>query len=205
MLSNPSQYSPQALMSQFSGPQAAGSPQMSPGLFGQPGANGAYAAFGADPSQAGQGQPYPCGAQTNPFLQHPFIQGQFAQNPYLQSPSWQGSPVHNPSLNSFAGPAGAQNPGQHVIALLGQLAQHVSVHAAITQQIGIALHQLTQQLAVQSSAYGGGLGIGQPPGFGGPFAASPGGAQYFGQSPFAGGQGGYAGFGWGANRPQTIQ
>ncbi len=238
MLSNASQYSPQGLMNPFPGLQAAGSPQMSPGLFGQPGANGAYA---SDPTQAGQGPPYPFGAQANPFmqnpftLQNPFTQSQFLQaNPYLQSQLLQGSLVHNPLLSSFAGAAGAHNPTQHAIALLGQLAQHLSMHALTAQQISLALHQLTQQLAMQSGGslgagqgsagagqpYAGAgqgfsgagqpyAGAGQPFGFGGPFAGSPGAGQYFGQNPF-GAQGGYAGFNpqgqaWSANRPQTIQ
>ena len=65
----------------------------------------------------------------------------------------------------------------------------------MTQQIGVAIHQLVQQLLVQSSA--GGLAAG--------------GSQYFGQGPFAGTQGGYSGINpqagqvWGAIRPQTIQ
>jgi hypothetical protein len=218
MMPNASQYSPQGLMNPFAGLQAAGSPYMSPGLFGQPGPNGPYGPFGADSAQAGQSQQYPFGGQTNPFLQNPFTQSQFqspfATNPYLQSQQWQGSPVNNPFLNSFAGLAGAHHPAQHVIALLAQLAQHLSVHAVITQQIGTALHQLTQQLAWQLYAGAGqGLsaagqpyaGAGPPFGFGGPFAASPGAAQYFGQNPFAGAQGGYAQSGWAANRPQTIQ
>lgn len=46
MVLNPSQYSPQGLLPQFPGWQGAGSPQMSPGLFGQPGANGGALPFG---------------------------------------------------------------------------------------------------------------------------------------------------------------
>jgi hypothetical protein len=202
MISNASQYSPQGLMNPFAGLQAAGSPYMSPGLFG----HGAYAPFGADSAQAGQSQQYPFGGQTNPFLQNPFTQGQFqspfATNPYLQGQQWQGSLANNPLLNSFAGLAGAHHPSQHVIAMLGQLAQHLSLQGVITQQIGTALHQLTQALFAAGQPY---AGAGQPFGFGGPFAASPGAAQYFGQNPFAGAQGGYAQSGWAANRPQTIQ
>ena len=165
MQSNFSQYSPQGLFS----PQGAGWPQqMSPGLFGQPGANSGYAQFGQDFGQAGFGpqSPFGLGGQGNPFGQSPF--GQQAQP----------GPHHT----------------QHLVALLGQIAQHLAIHNAMTQQVGIALHQLVQQLAVQSYSGGG-----------------AGGGQYFGQNPFAGAQGGYGGFNpqaaqaWGANRQQTIQ
>jgi hypothetical protein len=219
MLSNLSQYSPQGLLPQFPGLQAAGWPQMSPGLFTQPGANSGNASFGHESGQAGFGQQYPFGAQANSFQQNPFAQNQFLQNPfamnpYLQSQLLQGSLAHNPQ--------------QHIVAILGHLAQQLSIHGALTQQIAIALHQLTQQLAVQSlQSYPGGLGAGQafagsgqpyaagagqPLGFGGSYFGSPtsGAGQYFGQNPFASAQGGYGGFNpqaqaWGANRPQTIQ
>src|SRR5438132_8086839 len=47
MLSNFSPFSPQGLIPQFPGLQGAGWPQMSPGLFGQPGAyNSGYVPFG---------------------------------------------------------------------------------------------------------------------------------------------------------------
>jgi hypothetical protein len=189
MLSNFSQYSPLGLIP----PQGAGWLQMSPGLFGQPGANGGNAPFAHESVQAGFGPQFPFGfgGQANAFAQNPLTPNPFWQNPfatpYMNSPLSQGYPANNPSA--------VHNP-QHVVAVLGQLAQQFSVHAATTQQIGIALHQLVQQLLVQSAA--GGLGAG-------------GGGQYSGQSPFAGTQGGYGGFnpqaaqGWGANRPQTIQ
>jgi hypothetical protein len=184
-----SQYSPQGLVS----PQGAGWPQqLSPGLFGQPGVNSGNALFGQESGQAGLGPQYPFGQ--NPFAQNPFGQSPFAATPYLQGPQSQGYPGQNPLQGSFAGQQ-APHLTQHVIALLGQLAQQFSIHNVLTQQIGIALHQLVQQLAAQSS--GGGLGVG--------------GGQYFGQNPFAGVQGGYGGFNpqaahaWGANRPQTIQ
>lgn len=172
MQSNFSQYSPQGLFS----PQGAGWPQqMSPGLFGQPGVNSGYAPFGQDSGQAGFGpqSPFGLGGQGNAFAQNPFGQSPFG--PQAQ----QGS-----------------HPTQHLIALLGHIAQQLSIHNAMTQQVGIALQQLVQQLAAQSYS-GSGFGAG--------------GGQYFGQNPFAGGQGGYGGFNpqaaqaWGANRPQTIQ
>jgi hypothetical protein len=180
-----SQYSPQGLLS----PQGAGWPQqMSPGLFGQPGAYSGSAQFGPDSGQAGFGpqNPFGLGGLPNAFAQNPFGQSPFAANPYLQN---------NPLLGSFAGQQAPQHT-QHLIALLGQIAQHLSIHNAMTQQVGIALHQLVQQLAAQSYS-GSGFGAG--------------GGQYFGQNPFAGAQGGYGGFNpqaaqaWGANRQQTIQ
>ena len=175
MLSNFSQYSPQGLIP----PQGAGWLQMSPGLFGQPGPNSGNASFLHEPGQGalfGPQLPLGFGGQANPFAQNPLGQ----------------SPFTTPYLN--AGQSGVHNP-QHMIALLGQLAQQFSIQSAMTQQIGVAIHQLVQQLLVQSSA--GGL-VG-------------GGSQYFGQGPFAGTQGGYSGINpqagqiWGANRPQTIQ
>lgn len=185
MVLNPSQYSPQGLLPQFPGWQGAGSPQMSPGLFGQPGANGGALPFGQEFGQA------------NSFQHNPFAQSPFATNPYLQSQLLQSSPAHNPT--------------QHIITALGQLAQLFSVHGAMTQQIGIALNQLAQQLVTQSLQTQAYAGAGQPFGFGGPNVGnSAGGGQYFGQNPFAGAQGGYGGFSpqaqaWGANRQQTIQ
>lgn len=190
-----SQYSPQGLVS----PQGAGWPQqMSPGLFGQPGAYGGNALFGQEPGQAGLGPQYPfgLGGQGNAFAQNPFGQSPFGATPFLQGPQSQGYSAYNPLQGSFAGQQGQQHPMQHLVALLGHLAQQFSIHNVMTQQIGISLHQLVQQLAVQSYSAGG-MGAG--------------GGQYFGQNPFAGAQGGYGGFNpqaaqaWGANRPQTIQ
>ena len=177
MVLNPSQYSPQGLLPQFPGWQGAGSPQMSPGLFGQSGANGGAMPFGQESGQAGQNQQYPFSGQTSPFpynpFAQPFTQNQFAQspfatNPYLQSQLLQSSPAHNPT--------------QHIVTALGQLAQLFSVHGAMTQQIGIALNQLAQQLVTQSLQ----------------------------TQAYTGAQGGYGGFNpqaqaWGANRQQTIQ
>lgn len=192
MLSNFSQYSPQGLIP----PQGAGWLQMSPGLFGQPGANSGNASFLHESGQGalfGPQLPLGFGGQANPFAQNPFGQSPFT-TPYMNSPLPPGYLVNNPSLGALAGQPAVHNP-QHVIAFLGQLAQQFSVHSAMTQQIGVAIHQLVQQLLVQSSA--GGL-VG-------------GGSQYFGQGPFAGTQGGYSGINpqagqiWGANRPQTIQ
>jgi hypothetical protein len=193
MLSNLPQYSPLGQIPQFPGSHGAGSPQMSPGLFGQPGAYGGNGSFGNESGQTGLNQPYPFGGQlTNPFLQNPFTQNQFPQgpfatNPYLQNPLLQSPLAHNPLPSSFAGQAGAPNPAQHIIPVLAQLAQQIAAQSAVTQQIGIALQQLAQHLAAQS------------------------GTQHFGQNPFASAtQGGYGGFNpqaqaWGANRPQTIQ
>lgn len=166
MMSNLSQFSPQGLMPQFPGLQGAGWPQLNPGLFGQPGAYGGNASFGHDSAQGGFGPQVGLGGQSgqNPWAINPYLQGQLGQ----QAP-------HNP---------------QHILAVLGQLAQQFAVHSILTQQLGVTLQQLAQQLAVQS--YGGG--------------------QYFGQSPFAGS--GYAGFNpgfnpqaqaWGASRSPTIQ
>ena len=191
MLPNYSQYSPQALMSQFPGLQGAGWP---------PGAYTGTAPFGYEPGQAVLGQ--------NPFLQNPFTPNQFL-SPFATTPHLQ------PLLSSFAGYAGAHNPVQQIVLVLGQLAQQISVQGAVIQQISIALQQLVHQLAVQSLQSHGGLGAGQafagagqpfigsgqPLGIGGPFL----------QNPFASAtQGGYGGFGpqaqsWGANRAQTIQ
>ena len=172
MVSNLSQYFPQGLASQFPGLQGAGWPQSNPGLFGQPGMGGGNVSFGQDPWQAGLNQQYPFGAQTNSSVQTPFT-----QNPF------------------------PQHPAQHLVTVLGQLAQQLAAHAAVTQQIGIALHQLTQQLAQQFAqqlgaqslqGYPGGFGAGQAfAGIGPPYAS-------FGQ-PFG------LGGAWGANRQQTIQ
>jgi hypothetical protein len=178
MLANYSQYSPQALMSQFPGLQGAGWP---------PGAYSGNAPFGYEPVQAVMGQ--------NQFL------SPFATTPHLQSQLLLSPLGYNPLLSSFAGYAGAHNPVQQIVLVLGQLAQQISVQGAVIQQISIALQQLVHQLGVQSLQSHGGLGAGQPLGIGGPFL----------QNPFASAtQGGYGGFSpqaqaWGANRAQTIQ
>jgi hypothetical protein len=183
MLPNPLQYSQQSLLPQFPGLQA-GLPQMSPGLFGQPGAyNGTAqfgtAQFGHDSGQAGFAPQLPFGQQ------FPFgLSQQLA----------------------LGGQAGAPIPLQQIVPALAQLAQHIAVQSAVTQQIGIAVHQLAHQLVLQGvQGYpGGGFGAGQVfAGAGQPYLG--GAAQPFG----LGGQAGYGGLGpqaqaWGA-RPQTIQ
>jgi hypothetical protein len=147
------------------------------------------------------------------------------------SPGLFGQPGMSGGNVSFGQDSGQslQHPAQHLVTVLGQLAQQLAAHAAVTQQIGIAVHQLAQQLGAQSlqgypSGFGAGqafagigppyAGVGQPFGLGG--GGQYGGGQYFGQNPFGGaiqagyGQGGYGGFNpqaqaWGANRQQTIQ
>jgi hypothetical protein len=188
MLSNPLQYSPQSLLPQFPGLQAAGLPQMSLGLFGQPGAYNGTAQFGHDFGQAGPGQQLPQGfgqGFNQGFGQQFPFGGQ--TNPYLQSQLWQGPVAHNPFLSAFAGQAGVSIPAHQIVAVLGQLAQQIAVQSAVAQQIGIAVHQLAHQLALQGQGLQG----------------------------YPGGQGGYGGLGpqaqgwgqaWGASRPQqTIQ
>src|SRR5882757_1590595 len=140
MLSNLSQYSPQGLLPQFPGLQTAGLPQMTPGLFGQPGAYNGNAQFGnaqlgPESGQGGFSQPFAFGGQANPFMQNafpqnpfvqnPFAAGAFAPNPYLQG-QWQSPVAHNPFLSSFAGQAGAHIPAQQIVPVLGQLAQQIA-------------------------------------------------------------------------------
>jgi hypothetical protein len=218
MLSNLSQYSPQGLLPQFPGLQTAGSPQMTPGLFGQPGAYNGHAQFGHESGQAWQTQQFPQ-SQQFPFGAHPVGAHQ--------------------GVNSQS----QQIPVQQIVPLLAQLAQQIAVQSVVAQQIGAAVHHLTHQLATQLATQGpqghpgGGFGAGQafggpqpfggPQAFGGhqPFAGGGGaqpfgsagpllgtpGAQYFGPNSFNTPQGGYGGFNpqqgqaWGANRPQTIQ
>src|SRR5205823_6287058 len=205
MLSNFSHYSPQGFIPQFTGLQGAGWPQMTPGLFGQPGAYAGYVPFAHEPALAGM---YPSPFLQTPFVPSPFLQTPFAPSPFAPSPFLQTpfapspfapSPLaYNPLLGSFAGYAGAHQPAQQIILLLGQLAQQISAQTAVTQQISIGLQQLVQQLAVQ--------GLQTHPGALGAF-----GGQYFAQSPFTGATpGAFGGFtpqaqGWGTNRAQTIQ
>jgi hypothetical protein len=146
-------------------------------------------------------------------------QGQIPQIPGLQGI---GSPQLNPALSGQPGPHGNGWLGQelgpqggghqvppwgapnnpfapqlhnavHIVPVLGQLAQQLTIQSAlayqVAQQIGAAVQHLAQQLAVQG-----------PQG------------QYFGQNPFAAAmQGGYSGGnpyaqGWGAGRPPpTVQ
>ena len=132
-------------------------------------------------------------------------QGLASQFSGLQGAGW---PQMNPGLFGQPGMSGGNvsfgqsfgqdsgHPAQHLVTVLGQLAQQLAAHAAVTQQIGIALHQLTQQLGALSpqgyQGYPGGFGAGQAfAGIGPPYAG-------FGQ-PFG------LGSAWGANRQQTIQ
>jgi hypothetical protein len=224
MLSNLSQFSPQGLIPQFAGLQTAGFPQMTPGLFGQPGAYNGNAQFGHESGQAGLthqspfgGQPNPLPQSQNPYLQNPFAANPYQTNPYQQGqqgPWSQGPAAHNPLQNSFGGHPGANIPVQQIVPMLAQLAQQIAVQSAVAQQIGIAVHQLAHQLAAQGlqggpQGYpGGGFGAGQAfAGAGQPFGG--GAAQPFGPGgPFLGAPGGYnpqLAQAWGANRPQTIQ
>src|SRR5256886_9790567 len=162
MLSNFSHYSPQGFIPQFPGLQGAGWPQMSPGLFGQPGTYAGYVPFAHEPALAGM---YP-----SPYLQTPFAPSPFAATPFAASPFAPSPLAFNPLLGSFAGYAGAHHPAQQIVLLLGQLAQQISAQTAVTQQISIGLQQLVQQLAVQglqhhSSALGtfGGQSFAQSP------------------------------------------
>jgi hypothetical protein len=233
MLSNPSQYSPQSLIPQFPGLQAAGLPQMTPALFGQPGAYNGNAHFGnaqlgPESGHAGFSQPFPLGGQSgqiggqaNPFLQNsfpqnpsaqnPFTANPFAPNPHLQS-QWQSPLGSNPFMSSF-GQAGGHIPAHQIVPVLGQLAQQIAIQSAVAQQIGIAVHQLAHQLASQGLQGAGYLQGGQGYLQGGQGYAQGG---YGGLGPQGQGytQGGYGGPGpqaqgwgqpWGANRPQTIQ
>jgi len=197
MLSNPSQYSPQGLNlpfpGQFPGLQAAGFPQLVPGLFGQTGAYNGNTQFGHEFGQAGFGQP---------AVGQPFQLGLGQQYPFGQP-----LPFGLSQQLPFGAPAGASIPVHQIVPVLGQLAQHIAVQSAVVQQIGIAVHQLAHQLALQGlQGYpGGGFGAGQA--FGGAGQSYIGGAA----QPFGlGGQGAYGGFNpqaqaWGANRAQTIQ
>ena len=220
MLSNLSQYPPQGLLPQFPGLQAAGIPQFSQGLFGQPGAyNGAYNGSGLSGQESAQsplGQQAPYPGQINPFQHNPqaqnqFSQGPFAPNPYLPSPWGQGYVGHNQPQKSFGGNGATHIPTQHLVPVLGQLAQQLAYQNAVTQQIGIAVHQLAHHLAQQAlQGYGGGgHGAGQGPG-GQAFGGQGFGGQGPGGQGFGGQFGGYGGFGpqaqgWGGNRSQTIQ
>jgi hypothetical protein len=116
------------------------------------------------------------------------------QNPFTsQAQPWAG--------NSFAG---GQSPLlQQIVPMVGQLAQQISIHSAVTQQIGVLLHQVAHQLALQSQSGFAGQSLGGSPFLGGLAHSSA-------QTPFAFGPGGYPGFGpqgqsWGAGRPQTVQ
>lgn len=196
MLQNPSQYSPQGFMPQFTGLQATGFPQAGPGLFGQAslyGINGqAQSPFAT--------QQFPHAGQTgqmSAWQQNPILQSPFAQGPFTQP-----------------------HPQAQIVQGLAYLAQQLFTQGVVTQQIGIALHQLYQQLVQNLQApQSGTVGAGQPFETTSPFA----GTQPFsatGQSfwqPFASSPQGYggigvqgafspqSGLGWGAGRPPTIQ
>jgi hypothetical protein len=116
--------------------------------------------------------------------------GSFASQPY---------PYGGNSL-----PGAGHSPLQQIVPMVGQLAQQISIHSVVTQQIAQLLHQVTHQLALglQGSLAG-------QPAFGSPFLGG-GLGQSAGQTPFALAPGGYAGFSpqaqsWGAARPQTVQ
>jgi hypothetical protein len=181
MLSNPSPYFTQGFMPQFPGLSGMGVPQTGAVNFGQPGADGLAGQFG----QLGQLGPIgQLGADPRyAAFANPYSQG----HPHLNAGSYSGS----------------QHPAQPIVQLLAQLAQQIQVQSAVTQQIGNAIQQLAQHVAVQAlhSQQGAGFGAGQQFGLSGQFAGGLG-AQPFGQNPFAGaGPGGYGGF----NRSQTIQ
>jgi hypothetical protein len=180
MLSGYSQWSPQGFIPQFYGQQGF-TPQMSPGYTGQTGAYGGNVPLGQEHGQ---------------FAHSPLYASAFAHNPFAQTQGW-GSPY---AANSFAGLQGV--PGiQQLAPVLGYLAQQLAARGMIEQQIGLALHQLVQHVAIQAAhgRLGGDIGAAQyfaGLGFGGagqPFA--PGFNQGFNPATQ----------GWGASRPQTIQ
>ncbi len=125
MLSNFSQYSPQGFIPQFPGLQGAGWPQMSPGLFGQPGAYAGFVPFAHEPALAGL---YP-----TPFLQNPFVPSPFAPSPL----------AYNPLPGSFAGFAGVT---QQISIALQQLVHQLAVQGLPSQGAGLSAFQ---------GAYGG--------------------------------------------------
>jgi hypothetical protein len=129
---------------------------------------------------------------------------------------------------SYAQPGGTFGTALQVIPLIGHLAQQIHLHSGMTQQIGIALNHLAQQLAVLSQQVmlsqqvqgGTGLGFGASQGLAGgqPFGTGQGagqagwqngpfapGAQPYGFTPFAGASGLGGQTPWAAQRSQTIQ
>ena len=180
-------------------------------------------------------------SQYSPFgLQQPFpgMQGFGGMPGVGQSPGFGGagaygqSPyAHHQATNSFFSQPGASymQPGQpggtfstalQIIPLIGHLAQQVHLQSGVTQQIGMALSHLAQQLTVLSQqvmlsqqtqggiglGFGAGQGIGQPNWQNAQYTQFGGGAQPLGFGPFAGA----AGLGgqtpqWAAQRSQTIQ
>ena len=165
MLSNYSQYSPQAWAPQFLPWQG--------GSFGHDFAQGGQQpfAFGGQGTAFGQGSPF---GQGNAFGANPF--------PFGTQGGWYGqSPF---GANPYAPNPYAQSQLHQIVPVLSQLAQHVAVQSAITQQIGAALHQLAHQLTGQGMQTQQGVGLGGQP----PFGAFNPQAQ-----------------GWGAGRSPTIQ
>lgn len=152
----------------------------------------------------------------NGQVQSPFAAQQY---PYSgQMGAGQQNPFQQSSFAQF-------HPQAQIMQSLAHLAQQMLTQGAITQQVGIALHQLCQQLAAQtlqtpqSGVLGAGSPFGQTFGLGSPSVGTPpfgAAGQSFGQ-PFTGATPGYggigaqggfspqAGLGWGAGRPPTIQ
>ena len=229
MLSNFSHYSPQGFIPQFPGLQGAGWPQMSPGLFGQPGTYAGYVPFAQEPALAGM---YPSPFLQTPFAPSPFLQTPFAPSPFLQTPfapspfapspfapsPFAPSPfaptpfAPSPFLQTpFASSPFAPNP------LIGSFAGYAGAHHP-AQQIVLLLGQLAQQISAQTAVTQQiSIGLQQlvqqlaVQGLQNPGALGAFGGQYFAQSPFSGAtQGAFGGFTpqaqpWGANRAQTIQ
>jgi hypothetical protein len=177
MLSYFSQYSPQGLMPQFpSGLQGAGWPQMSPGLFGQPGGHGGYGPHA-----------YTAPTQVIPLL------GQLAQQIAVQ-----GSVAQQQGVI-------AQQIGIALYQLSQHLAHSTQAHpAGLDAGYGQGAQAFGgfpgtplfggvggQPFGLQS--YGAQPFVQQP--FGQPFMQQP-----FAQGPFATSQTG----GWAANRGATI-
>ena len=120
MLSNFSQYSPQGFIPQFPGLQGTGWPQMSPGLFGQPGAYAGFVPFAHEPALAGM---YPTPFLQNPFVPSPYagahhpaqqivlVLGQLAQQISVQTAVTQQISIGLQQLVQQLAVQGLQNPG----------------------------------------------------------------------------------------------
>src|SRR5205085_3635514 len=65
----------------ISGLQGAGWPQMSPGLFGQPGTYAGYVPFAHEPALTGM---YPSSYLQTPFAPSPFAPSPFAASPFAE-------------------------------------------------------------------------------------------------------------------------
>src|SRR5207248_3076932 len=161
MLSNFSHYSPQGFIPQFTGLQGARWPQMTPGLFGQPGAYAGYVPFAQEPALAGMypspflqtpfapspfaPSPFlqtpfaPSPFAPSPFLQTPFAPSPFAPSPFLQTPFASSPFAPNPLIGSFAGYAGAHHPAQQIVLLLGHLAPQLSAQPAVAQPLTVSM------------------------------------------------------------------